>query len=329
MESQEFFYLGGGCRSEDFGGEVQYTCRTYDDGPGDDARWVEMYFGDWYDIIEEGDTVEDVRALISEQVESTLSTCNAARVRLLSQKNVDEGRILLNPLTVTDPACLADQDPNKLTYVVYENDDIDDAQVLMKSSWKWNCNPTGNDFFPMEAEYSVYDNFANLELIRFESTKYGTIEEGPQNVQFEYTFESMCDVPGAIVEFDRQLCARECDDSKDDDWNCPEVARKDGCVMDESSMSPCMGSTAIPADGSVTITDKYERTIPVGPTYEFQLNLFDISVEFNDDMTKTSDREQEVFEFCVPDSRSGGGTGGSGGGGSAAGGAASGSGKLA
>ena len=198
--------------------------------------------------------------------------------------------------------CLSAQDLDKVTYVVYQNDNNNgNADVRMKASWKWNCAPTGNEFFPMEAEYSMYDNFGNIELIQFESAKYGIVEEGPQNARFLYTFDNDCDADGRIVDFDRQLCARECDESKDDDWSCPESAEKEGCVMNEQSMSPCTGGTFIPASGSTIIADDY-GIIPVGPNYEFQMRLLDISVEFNNDMTKTSSEEREVFEFCAADS---------------------------
>ena len=65
MRNQDFRYLGGGCKSEDFGSEVQYSCRTYDGGPGDGTRRVDIFQGDWYGIIEDNDSVTQVRNKIT------------------------------------------------------------------------------------------------------------------------------------------------------------------------------------------------------------------------------------------------------------------------
>ena len=319
MTRQNFRYLGGGCKSEDFDSDVEYSCRTYDGGPGSSTRRVEIYQGDWYGIIEEDDSIQEVRNKISAQ----MTSCNDGNVRLLDQVNVDEGT-MLNLGTFRTSGCLSSQDLEKMTYVVYQNDgNLGNADVRMKASWKWDCTPTGNDFFPMEAEYSVFDDFGNAELIFFASARYGFVNEGMHTTRYQYTFENNCDVEGRIVEFDRQLCARECDDSKDDDWSCPSSAESVCVANDVAANPPCTGSTVLPASSSTTITDNY-GLIPIGPNYEFQMRLLDISIEFNNDMTKTSDLEQEVFEFCANDSRTGSGGsgtgGGSGGGGSGGGG---------
>lgn len=334
MQRQRFLYLGGGCKSEDFDSDVQYSCRTYDGGPGDSTRRVEIYQGDWYGIIEDNDSIQEVRNKIRAQVQSTNSGCNDGSVRLLDQVNVNEGTIL-SPQDFRTTPCLSPDDTEKLTYVVYQNDgNLGNADVRMKASWKWDCAPTGNEFFPMEAEYSMYDNFGNAELIFFASAQYGFVEEGLHTTRFQYTFENNCEAEGRIVEFDRQLCARECDDSKDDDWSCPTSAKSVCVANDVAANPPCTGSTTLPASSSTTITDNY-GLIPIGPNYEFQMRLLDISIEFNNDMTKTSSEEREVFEFCANDSRTGSGGsgtgGGSGGGGSAGGGSGgggSGGGKL-
>ena len=300
MLDQEFLYLGGGCKRNDFDDDVSYACKTYDDGPGEQTRQLEIYQGDWYSLIESGDTVNEVRTKITDEIKKTNNNCNQANVQIFGQMNVNPGDTVSPAGFVTTP-CLSSADEKMLTYVVYQNKEVGNSEVRLKARWMWDCTSSMvNDFFPdLEAEYQVYDNFGNIELVRFSSALYGVIEEGTHTTQFKYIFDG-CEDPAQVQNIDRQLCARECDPTS---WTCPTSAKKDGCVMNGVAMAPCSGSTTIPAGGETVILDQY-GTIPMGPSYEFQMRLDDTTVLFGPGlgMTKTSTQDLEIFEFCADDS---------------------------
>jgi len=300
---------------------VQYVCNTFGGGPDDFERYVQIYQGDWFGLIEQGDTIATVQDKIGSNVGSN---CIASDVRILEENNVSPGNFLVprDFYSPTVPLCnLKPEDAQFLTYVVYQRTKSDrnqsQAEVRMKSSWKWDCSPTpDNPFFPMQAEYEVWNNFGNIELISFDSTKYGTVEETLAKSRFNYTIQNLCNVRGEVLRLDRQLCARECDSSQDDDWSCPSDTFKKGCVMNGDTMEPCdAASTTLPAGGSTLITDMYDDLL-VYPTYEFQIRLPITRVEFgsNDMIKNKGEVRSEAFEFCAMD------TGGSGGGGSSDGG---------
>ena len=311
----------GGNTSGRNNGEVQYVCNTFGGGPDDFNRYVQIYQGDWFGLINQGDTIATVQGKIGS---NNGPGCDASDVRILNQNNVRPGDILTPNDFKQSPLCnLKPGDEEFLTYVVYQRTTTDrnqtQAQVRMKSSWKWDCSPSpDNPFFPMQAEYSVWNNFANAELLAFQSTEFGTVEQGLAEARFNYTIDNLCNVEGEVRKLDRQLCARTCDDSQDEDWNCPAVGVSGSpkplvqCVAGGIAVETCSTTTprvTLPPNGSRKITDNY-GDIPVYPDYEFQVQLLGTKVKFGtDDMMKSKAMVKEVFEFCALE------TGGSGGGG--------------
>ena len=306
-------------------GAVQYVCNTFGGGPDVFDRYVQIYQGDWFGRINQGDTIATVQNKIGNN--SGCGGAGASGVRILNQNNVRPGDILTPENFKQLPCNLTPEDAQFLTYVVYQRTTTDrnqtQAQVLMKSSWKWDCSPRPDDpFFPMQAEYSVWNDFGNAELLAFQSTKFGTVEEGIAEARFNYTIDNLCNVEGEVLELDRQLCARECDDSQDDDWNCPTEGVSGSpkplveCVKDSVAFETCTATrnpVTLPADGSIKITDNY-GDIPVYPNYEFQVRLLDTMVQFGtNDMIKSKAevKESSGFEFCALDT--GGSSGGGGG----------------
>ena len=298
---------------------MQYVCNTFGGGPDDFNRYVQIYQGDWFGLINQGDTIATVQGKIG----SNNGCGRASDVRILNQNNVRPGDILTPDDFKQSPLCsLKPGDEEFLTYVVYQRTTTDrnqtQAQVRMKSSWKWDCSPRpDNTFFPMQAEYSVWNNFANAELLAFQSTKFGTVEQGLAEARFNYTIDNLCNVEGVVTELDRQLCARTCDDSQDEDWICPTGGSPKPlveCVADGIAVETCSTTSpgvTLPPNRSRKITDNY-GDIPVYPNYEFQVRLLDTTVQFGtNDMMKSKAEVKEVFEFCALE------TGGAGGGGSA------------
>eukprot|EP00562_Extubocellulus_spinifer_P015285 CAMPEP_0178573108 /NCGR_PEP_ID=MMETSP0697-20121206/18595_1 /TAXON_ID=265572 /ORGANISM="Extubocellulus spinifer, Strain CCMP396" /LENGTH=798 /DNA_ID=CAMNT_0020207911 /DNA_START=96 /DNA_END=2492 /DNA_ORIENTATION=+ len=302
MTSQTFVYLGDGCAdSSDRGDPVGYDCDTFDGGPDDVERMVMIVQGDYFDDIIDDMTITEARDAISD---ANPNGDFGDTLRLMT--NAEPGDIL-TPQDF-ERFFLRTNDNDFLTYLVFQNEDDDEAEIRMKAVWKWNCEEIVDDPFEDEtSEYSIYDDFANLQLTRFQSDTFGDVgETSSADVTFKYTFDNECAVPGEILVVDRELCQRRgCDGGG---WNCPDDARSD-CVVDGILQDGCtaMPDTDNPVilgpdpDGQTMIFDVYEFDFRVAPDIEYRLRLLNTEVRYNN-IPIVDEREEAVFSFCASDS---------------------------
>lgn len=225
-----------------------YECRTYDNPGLEQVRLVVVY-GDFFDELRRSE-----RGTYAEAMEFL----NDETFFIIESKLISAGDMFTLD-NLGDPLGLPDGVDNEdLTYAIYDDTDVN-GEVLVLATWQWECSGRN------AGRYSLFDLFANSELMAFESEDFGEVkpyvDTDPDRMEaqakFTTTLENECGADGMVVFLDRRLCYR---DLMDTQYICEAPT---DCVVEAQYTDPqnCVADVPGGTDGQPIELSKGEDVI--------------------------------------------------------------------